>query len=47
MLLFAILGAGPALNLAKYKSWLCVLIKLTNTSIAITVDPPVATTIRK
>jgi len=29
------LGGWPAQNLAKYKRWLCVLIQLTNRSIAI------------
>ena len=31
----AILGVDPAQNLAKYKRWLCVLIQLTKSSIAI------------
>ena len=33
MFLFAFLGVGPAKNLAKYKTWLCVLTQLTNTII--------------
>ena len=36
MFLFAILGVDPAQNLAKYKTWLCVLMQRTNKRIAIT-----------
>ena len=35
MFLFALLGIDPAQNLAKYKTWLRVLIQQTNRNIAI------------